>query len=301
MNTVIRRLQAEINAIQELEDQAEREEQERKTWWRYLLSSRTQKMEEQKEERERVRLQRVASKSIKTHDLATAEAKLQRLEDAMVQVKEKMNAENQAMQNRKLSQKRDEWRRQDEAEAARRAREAQAQAREARERERARQKKESAKREHAEREHAAMQAQEAQAAREREAAEERKRTETEAQERQRREAQEQGRQRAGEKARAKARAAGEAETRRSWRHQPSGGGGGGGGGRPGEPLTSTRTHGACQHKRYWEQTSEGVLICENCWILQRRFVFECPGCNIRACENCRKVLKWRAGAENDKR
>ena len=47
---------------------------------------------------------------------------------------------------------------------------------------------------------------------------------------------------------------------------------------------------SCKHHNFWPQL-QGTHLCENCQVVQRRFAFQCPGCKMIACANCRRVLR----------
>jgi len=54
--------------------------------------------------------------------------------------------------------------------------------------------------------------------------------------------------------------------------------------------------GGCKH-RMFRTRKLGDFYCEKCSGLQRRFAFQCPGCNMIACTKCRDSLK--AGNRTD--
>ena len=50
------------------------------------------------------------------------------------------------------------------------------------------------------------------------------------------------------------------------------------------------TKSACRHDRFWPKV-EGRKLCSNCYTVQRRFAFQCPGCRMVACASCRQTLR----------
>lgn len=46
----------------------------------------------------------------------------------------------------------------------------------------------------------------------------------------------------------------------------------------------------CDHNAWWKRI-EGRFTCSRCLTETRRFAFECPGCDKRACASCRDILK----------
>lgn len=49
----------------------------------------------------------------------------------------------------------------------------------------------------------------------------------------------------------------------------------------------------CLHGKWWTQV-QGQYFCERCDERVNRFAFQCPGCSMVACANCRNALKWGA-------
>ena len=48
----------------------------------------------------------------------------------------------------------------------------------------------------------------------------------------------------------------------------------------------------CTHQCFWEK-EEGQQTCEECFFMQKRFIFRCPGCMMVACASCRRRLRGR--------
>jgi hypothetical protein len=48
---------------------------------------------------------------------------------------------------------------------------------------------------------------------------------------------------------------------------------------------------SCQHRGWWKRVEHGSLLCKNCHSSQRRWLLECPSCQMRACAECRKTLQ----------
>ena len=55
------------------------------------------------------------------------------------------------------------------------------------------------------------------------------------------------------------------------------------------PRTSEKGS-TCRHDAFWPRV-EGSCLCSNCYAIQRRFAFQCPGCRMIACANCRQSLR----------
>ena len=51
---------------------------------------------------------------------------------------------------------------------------------------------------------------------------------------------------------------------------------------------STRSN--CRHDRFWPKV-EGKQQCSNCSAFQNWFAFQCPGCGMVACADCRQTLR----------
>ena len=269
-NRRAKRLTVEIARLQGLDDEDLRKEKERNSWMTYLLSpiyGRIQETEEEKQYREVERLQRVASRSIKEKELAREEGQLQRFKDLLKRTNDKIDAENK--------RKNDERR---EAEARQRAAEVKKQAEQ-----RATEAKKQA-------EFEKLQSELKRAEQERRWAEMLRRQQEADQI-----AREQREQREREEAAAwealkkvleterKAKAAKEEEQR----HQES---------FPKPPrygtghMDNTVRTPSCNHKKFWQRIN-GAQACSHCHQHQRRFVFQCPDCKMRACANCRQSLR----------
>ncbi len=268
----IRKLVADLKRLEELDAEDVKKERERNGWWAYLAApiyGRAEETEEQKGERETARLNRVAGRRVKGSELAEKEKRMQRLREALENVSGRIEGEKRKAE--------DERRRGEEEARARRAKmeqearerkvkmEQEARDRAMREmRERmARAQKEQAEREAEE----AREAKKAQEARERAWGAWEREREAAAAERRRQEAE--------ERARAVRRAAEEAARKaRKGREERSGG----------------AMKGTCRHKKFWTQI-EGRQMCGECRAMQNRFAFQCPGCKMVACANCRQSLR----------
>ena len=259
LSRTIRRLNVDLQRIQDQDEQDLREEKQRNSWWTYFTHGKVRETEEQIQNRDTTRLHRRASKTIKESKLSEENSRLQRLQSALQSTECKMAVEKQKAEEEK-SKLQEEKRKADEEARARKARmEQEAINRKVQEmRERmAREQKEYADRAA----RAAAEAREAQAARE---AQERARTVAAAVERRRQEAEERARvTRAAEEAIRKAR-------------------------KTDGPQAATR--GSCRHDRFWPKI-EGRLSCGHCHAVQNRFAFECPGCKMVACASCRQSLR----------
>ena len=260
LSRAIRKLVADLKRLQDQDVEDSRKEKERNGWWAYLASpilGKVKETDEQKQAREKTRLHRLASKSIKGSELKEKETRLQRLQDALQNVNDKIAAEKKKAE--------DEKRKVEDEARARRVRleqEARDQAmHEVRER-LAKAQKERA-------EWAAKVAREAQAARETQEAQDRAWM-AEAAERRRREAE--------ERAQALRQAEEAARKARKTRNDRS------------EPATKS----TCRHDRFWSKV-EGTPMCSNCHTVQRRFAFQCPGCRMVACASCRQTLRGENG------
>lgn len=269
---VIRKLSATLKRLQERDDEDLRKESERNSWWTFITSpiygKQIPETEEQKQQREFHRLQRVHTKSIKEKDLMQEETKVHNLKDRLEHVTSKIAAVKQKREDAKLA---DEARMQErvrkEQEARRRTeaqeeRERQAKWRAEWEAESARRRKEDAVK------LAARQAKEAQDAEE---AQRRARAAKDA-----RVAQEKMlAQRLEQRARA-AREAAQAAQKTQVQGSSARG------------FTSTQSF--CTHDAFWPKI-QGAPLCNSCNHVQRRFAFQCPDCNMIACARCRQKLR----------
>lgn len=48
----------------------------------------------------------------------------------------------------------------------------------------------------------------------------------------------------------------------------------------------------CSHRKFWEKV-DGAGDCDKCAQYQRKFLYQCPGCDMRACAECRRTLRGR--------
>jgi len=277
MNRTIRRLQADLKRLQDLDDKEARKERERNSWWAYVTSPMYGKVEEpedQKLKREEERLQRLHSKNIKERELSQKEAKLESVKNSWLDVHGRIEAEKKREEDEARAQaakKQEQLRKEEEAkrraaEELRRVRFAQLQKEQA-----ARAAKEARE---------AKEAQEAQDRAWRAAYEARRKAELE-----KYEADEARRKAESEEYERAIRKAEEARKAREARHQRS------------QPATtsyrtSASNQSTCRHNLYWTRI-DGVHTCSNCHNVQGRFAFRCPGCSKLACASCRDTLKGR--------
>lgn len=251
-----------MKRLQNKDDEEAKKERERNSWWTYLTAGKTKETDEQKQQRESERLQRLARKTIKGNDLDRNEVRLRGLRSELQDVNRKIAAEKQKAEDSVRSQA---ARRQEqlmkEQEAKRRAEEKQErEIRAEREAAQAKSRREAAAR-------TAKEACDAQEAREAREAQERVRRVQAA-----REAQE-----------ARERAARAAET--AQRKNAS------------RPATTANSKSTCRHHAFWQQI-QGQHLCENCHKFQKRFAFQCPGCKMIACASCRRDLKGERGSSD---
>ena len=266
INREIRRLQAELKRLRDKDEEERRKQREKNSWWSYFTSpiyGKALETEGEKLEREAEGLQRLASTSIKSNELKRKEAALQELESQLKIINITIAAEKKRYE--------DEVRARDSMR--------QAQLRQERLKQewlRQEQLKQEQLRQEQLRQEQLRQQQEAR----------RKEREQREREREAEVAAALQRQRQEEAARAtqRARAAKEAQEHR----QATRGAG------------STPTPSTCRHKAYWAKL-EGSRSCSNCHTLQRRFTFQCPGCKIIACANCRQMLKGKPAKKNENR
>lgn len=54
----------------------------------------------------------------------------------------------------------------------------------------------------------------------------------------------------------------------------------------------------CRHDAFWPKML-GSHVCSNCHSVQRQFAFQCPGCKMIACANCRRVLRGERRSHRD--
>lgn len=258
LNRVIRRLQAELKRLQELDDEETRKEREKNSWWAYVTSpiyGKAEEPEEQKRKREEEHLHRFHSKNIKKRELSQKETKLESVKNSWLDVHGKIEAEKKREEDEAKAQaaKRQEQLRKEE-EARRRAAEELWRAKWAQ----------------LQKEQAARAAKEAREAKEAQEARDRARR---AEEEARRKAEMEEYERAVRKAE-------EARKARERRYQPA----------ASSYRTSTSSTSTCRHNIYWTKI-DGAHTCSNCHRVQRRFAFQCPGCTVVACASCRDALK----------
>jgi len=331
---VITRLQSELKNIQTEEEKALAEEQARNSWFTYAYSSvfgATKEPEEAKQERELQRLQRRASKTIKEKELSRKEEKLKEWNDLLSGVEKAIAAEISSRQEReRRAEMEKEEARQREAVRAwmkrreefmeqERAKHAAAEAREAQERAAAEAFRRAAeeRRKKEEEERRQREAKQAEQRRKMMADLQRKRQEEEEERRQREAKQAEQRRKMmadlqrkrQEEEERKKKEAREAEERRkakvdeilrklSATSQTSAKGQSGTKPRvprDTKPAASSSASAACQHGGWWDKVEHGSLLCENCCSTQRRFLFQCPDCRMRACAECRIALKKGGG------
>lgn len=256
LNGTIRKLKNDLNRLQEYDKEDLKKQKEQSSLWAHLVSLIHGNINiEQKRAQEIERLHRVASKTIKQSELLGHEAKLRRLEEALKNVKseiEKKAQEEAQAQARAQARAQAQAQAQAREEKIRQEQEARGAQQELRER--------WAKAQKEQRERAAKEAREAQAAREAQEAQEYAQK-VAAMERRKRETE--------QRAQAKRAAA---ETARKAQN------------------TSGSNETNCQHKKFWPKV-EGRQICRKCCTFQRRFAFQCPGCGMIACANCRRSLR----------
>ena len=269
----IRNLSATLKRLQERDNEDLRKESERNSWWTYFTSpiygKQVPETEEQKQQRDFHRLQRLHTKGIKEKDLIQQEANLHNLKDRLHDVTSKIAAVKQKREEARLAaEARMQERLRKEQEAKRRAeaqeeRERQAKWRADWEAESARLRNEEAVK------RAARQAKEAQEAEE---AQRRARVAREARDR---EIQEMLLAHRRERARSIREAAQAAQKNKAQGSSPRG-------------FASSQN--LCRHKAFWPKI-QGASLCQNCNRMQRQFGFKCPDCNLIACATCRQSLK----------
>ena len=261
-----------MKRLQDQDDEDIRREKARNSWYTYLTSpfyGKAVETEEEKQQRENERLRRLAIRSIKKHELSGLETKRRGLQSALEEVKIKITSERQKIENvaRERELKRQEQLRKERE--AKRQEEVERQAREwraAREKMQAEMRREEAVRA-AKRAKEAKEAQEAREARARmQAAQEAREAQIRAQA---------AREAEAERQRVKSRHTASAASYSNHRRVPTF-----------EDSKST----ACGHRAFWPKL-EGSHLCSNCQTIQRRFAFQCPGCKMVACADCRQILR----------
>lgn len=253
----MRELAAYLKRLKEQDDEDARQEKRRNGLWAYLTSpiyGPAKGTDEQQRERENVRLQRRATKTIKESALAEKEARLRTLQDALQGVNSRIAAErNKAEEERAREEKEERARKlKTEQEATIRL---------------MREKREMARRRREQAEQAAAErAREAQAAREAWEEQERARVAAAAEERRRREAEI----RAESLRRAE-------EAAKKAKKNPN-------------HRSGRATQSPCRHAGWWPKV-EGRQLCGRCDTFQNRFLLQCPGCKMVACASCQKSLR----------
>jgi hypothetical protein len=289
------RLQSELKNIQILEEKALAEERARNSWLTYAFSSvfgAAKEPEVAKQERDMQRLQRLASKTIKEKELSRKEDKLKEWNNLLSGLEKAIAAEIWSSQERvrRAAREKEEARRQEELKAWKkqheeflereRANRAAAEARAAQERAAAEVLRRAAE-EQRKKEEEAWRQREVKEAEERRKMAERRRKEEE--ERRKREViqTEERRKELAEILR-KMTSAPEATTPRQNGTRARA---------ARAPRKTPSSSTPCQHKGWWDKVEHGSLLCGNCDAAQRRFVFQCPDCQMRACAECRISLK----------
>ncbi|KAL8816515.1 MAG: hypothetical protein Q9191_008317 [Dirinaria sp. TL-2023a] len=262
LNREIRRLTADVKRLQEQDDEESRKARERNSWWAYLTSpiygGKVQETAEQKQQRDHERHQRQASRRIKGSEVGQKEARLQSLKSALQGVDARIAAERKKkIEDEARAQRQEKLRK--EQEAGRQFEERQQRERYAKWQAEAEKK---AAQEARERTQAAKEAREAEAA----AKEEARKVQA-----------------AREEAR-KAREAAAAAARKRFSklaHQRA---------PPSNSSSNYKNKKPCRHSAFWPKL-EGSHLCSHCNTVQRRFAFQCPGCNMVACAGCRQSLR----------
>ncbi|KAF3901838.1 hypothetical protein AA313_de0208336 [Arthrobotrys entomopaga] len=57
------------------------------------------------------------------------------------------------------------------------------------------------------------------------------------------------------------------------------------------PTRNAPSSGDCSHSRFWNKVTITSEECSQCHKNYRSFLFQCPGCEMRACASCRNELK----------
>ena len=294
----IRNLSATLKRLRERDEEDMRKESERNSWWTFFTSPiygrQVPETEEQKQQREFHRLQRLHTNNIKEKDIIQQEANAHNLKDRLQDVISKIAEVKRKIEDARLA---DEARMQErlrrEQEAKRRAEAQQERERQAKwkawwEAESVRLRKEEDEKKRAEAQQERERQAKWKAEREAESARLRKEEEAKRTARQAREAQ------AAEEAQRRARVAQEARNRRQQtaRAQAQRGRGSGGYGQAQSATAraSASTQGICRHNAFWPKI-QGASLCSNCNLVQNHFAFQCPGCSKIACATCRQALR----------
>jgi hypothetical protein len=309
-NRVVRRLVADLQRLQDQDDEELRKEAERNSWWGFL--GKGKETNEEKQRRETERLQRLASRSIKEHELVQKQAVLQKSSGALYEVNSRIAAmkrqeEDEArvreVKRQEQLRKEEEARKRVEEEQARKKRQEE-EARRRVEEERVRKKwEEEAARRRAEEERVRKKREE-EAVRRVEEERVRKKREEEAvrrrveEERVRKKREEEAVRRRVEEERVRKKREEEdvlkrvreeltkARRAQNGRHKPAA-----------NLYTSSQGstyEGACLHDKFWPRL-EGRYRCDNCDITHGKFAFQCPSCSMIACTACRRALRGERG------
>lgn len=281
LNRVVTRLTNEIKRLQEQNEEEKRKERANDTWWTFVTSpiyGKTKESDETKQRREEGRRQRLTSSYIKGFELEQKEARFKELMGSLLDLEKQIAAEKKKSEDEARAQ---EYQRQEQLRQEQAARWKQEQeVRKRQEEQRARDSRAAWERAEAERrkqcaqraEEAARKIQEAMEERARKQREQRAREEVERRVRAETTRKAEAAARAAEAARQKSRSKSGTTTTRS------------------KPTSGFQKRGSCQHRAFWAKL-EGSYTCSKCLEVQRRFVFQCPGCETVACANCRQILR----------
>ncbi|KAL9578556.1 MAG: hypothetical protein Q9212_005642 [Teloschistes hypoglaucus] len=277
LNRVVTRLTNEIKRLQEQDEEEKRRERANDSWWTFVTSpiyGKTKESDEMKQRREEGRRQRLTSRYIKGFELEQKEARLKEMTSSLLDVEMKIAAEKRRSEDEARAQ---EYQRQEKLRQEQEIRRRQEQeVKKKQEEQRAREFK-------AEWERAAAERQRAKAKREEEAA-------RKMQEAMEDRAREQREQRAREDERAKAYRKAEAFAQAAEAARQKSRAGSGTTSTRSKPTSAFQKQNSCQHRSFWPKL-EGSFTCSRCLEVQRRFVFQCPGCETVACANCRQILR----------
>jgi hypothetical protein len=304
-NRKVRKVNAELKRLQELDEEDEKKDVERSGWWKFLsspLHGRTQESDVESAARLFERLQRCSSRRIKSLELEREEAslqawknKLQALNDKITAEKKEQEEENQQEEGRKQGHF---WREEAVrlqvmrekmlAEQQRKRREAEAAAKEAQERLEkeleARQKKQQ------ERLEKELEARQKKQREEQEELQRKWKEEEEARQKKKQEALEEAKRKLKEEEEVRAQMAAkffnEHHRDNSFRSPAHDHGSPTSARRP--SISTKKT--PCQHQRFWPKI-EGGRNCGNCGQYRYKFAFRCPDCAMVACADCRQLLR----------
>lgn len=285
----VRKLTADLARLQDKDDEYSRKDREQKSWWTYLalpIYGKPKETQDQKMDRETERIQRLAIRRIKESELKEKETKLNRLHDELRDVNDKIAAENKKAKEESQTQEREERLRK-EQEARMKAEREMWEKWEKSEEIRVKTQKERAEREakKAREAEATRNAQEEQerirkaaaAARDKLATGQMRKRQELAEEYQKLEEERIQATHAAEEAARKSRVAQEERARPTASMY-------------GSSHAPNLTQNNCRHEKFWPKV-EGRQQCNNCSVFQNRFAFQCPGCGMIACANCRQNLR----------